>query len=193
VSSSSLSARGAAPVLADLLPGTRVRDAMLVSGYALAIAASAQLAFPLPGTPVPIIGQTFAVLLGAAALGTRRATLGGLLYAVIGLLGVPWFAGGGPHTLGYVAGFVLAGALVGWSARAGRLRSVAGAASTMVAGNAVIYVAGVTGLMLVLGLDTRAAISAGVVPFLVGDLVKIAAATALLPSVQRAVERHADR
>jgi biotin transport system substrate-specific component len=193
VSSSSLSARGAAPVLADLLPGTRVRDAMLVSGYALAIAASAQLAFPLPGTPVPVTGQTFAVLLGAAALGTRRATLGGLLYAVIGLLGVPWFAGGGPHTLGYVAGFVLAGALVGWSARAGRLRNVAGAASTMVAGNAVIYVAGVTGLMLVLGLDTRAAISAGVVPFLVGDLVKIAAATALLPSVQRAVERHADR
>jgi biotin transport system substrate-specific component len=193
VSSSSLSARGAAPVLADLLPGTRVRDAMLVSGYALAIAASAQLAFPLPGTPVPVTGQTFAVLLGAAALGTRRATLGGLLYAVIGLLGVPWFAGGGPHTLGYVAGFVLAGALVGWSARAGRLRSVAGAASTMVAGNAVIYAAGVTGLVLVLGLDTRAAISAGVVPFLVGDLVKIAAATALLPSVQRAVERHADR
>jgi biotin transport system substrate-specific component len=193
VSSSSLSARGAAPVLADLLPGTRVRDAMLVSGYALAIAASAQLAFPLPGTPVPVTGQTFAVLLGAAALGTRRATLGGLLYAVIGLLGVPWFAGGGPHTLGYVAGFVLAGALVGWSARAGRLRSVAGAASTMVAGNAVIYAAGVTGLVLVLGLDTRAAISAGVVPFLVGDLVKIAAATALLPAVQRAVERHADR
>lgn len=191
MSSSPLSAHGVAPVLADLLPGARVRDAMLVGGYALAIAASAQVAFPLPGTPVPVTGQTFAVLLGAAALGARRASFGALLYAVVGLLGVPWFAGGGPHTLGYVVGFVLAGALVGWSARAGRLGSLLGSAGAMLAGNAVIYLAGVAGLMLVLGLDAPTAVATGVVPFLVGDGVKIAAATVLLPVVQRVVDRNA--
>jgi biotin transport system substrate-specific component len=193
VSSSSMPAHAVRPVLADLLPGALVRDVALVGGYALAIAASAQLAFPIPGTSVPVTGQTFAVLLGAAALGTRRASIGAMLYALVGLLGVPWFAGGGPHTLGYVAGFVLAGALVGWFARAGRLGSVPAAAAAMVAGNAVIYAAGVAGLMLVLGLDLATAVTVGVVPFLLGDLVKVAAAAALLPSVQRLVDRRGAR
>jgi biotin transport system substrate-specific component len=193
--SSPLEIRPVAPVLADLVPGARVRDAVLVSVYALAIAASAQLLIPLPWTPVPVTGQTFAVLLGAAALGTTRAAVGTGLYAAIGLqggLGLPWFAAAGPATLGYVVGFVLAAVLIGRLARSGRLGDVRGAALAMVAGNLVIYVAGVAGLMLVLGMALPTAVVAGVLPFLAGDAAKITLAVALLPRLQRVVTRHGD-
>ena len=186
---SSSSARASAPVLADLVPGERVRDAALVGTYALAIALGAQIAFPLPGTPVPVTGETFVVLLGAAALGTRRAALGAGAFLTAGLLGVPWFAASSGATLGYVFGFVAAAAVVGWFARAGWLRSLRGAAVAMLAGNAVIYALGVPVLALVAGFSPRAAVAAGVVPFLLGDAAKILAATALLPVTQRFVDR----
>jgi biotin transport system substrate-specific component len=189
VSSSPLSARTAQPVLADLLPGDRVRDVALVGAYALAIAASAQVAFPLPGTPVPVTGQTFVVLLGAAALGAGRASIGASLYALVGLLGVPWFAVTSGASLGYVAGFVAAAWLVGRAARAGLLGTWRGAAAAMIAGNLVIYALGATVLAFVLGVGPRAALAMGVVPFLLGDLVKVAAATALLPVTQRFLDR----
>lgn len=187
MSSSSISARPV--VLADLLPGARVRDAVLVGLYAYAIAASAQIAFPLPGTPVPVTGQTFVVLLGAAALGTRRAAVGAGLFLGAGLLGVPWFAVTGGATLGYIFGFVLASAVVGRMARRGFVDTHTRAAATMVAGNLAIYACGVPVLMAVTGLDPAAALAAGVAPFLIGDAVKVAAATALLPFAQRLVHR----
>ncbi len=177
------------PVLADLLPGERVRDVVLIGTFALAIALSAQLAFPLPGTPVPVTGQTFVVLLGAAALGPGRGVMGAGLYGVIGLLGVPWFAVTGGASLGYVAGFVAAAWVVGRFARAGALATWRGAATAMVVGNLVIYTLGATVLALVLGVGPQAALAMGVAPFLLGDLVKVAAATALLPAAQRLLDR----
>ena len=186
---SSSSARAAAPVLADLVPGERVRDVALVGAYALAIALGAQIAFPLPGTPVPVTGETFVVLLGAAALGTRRAALGGAVFLGAGLLGAPWFAASSGATLGYVFGFLAAAAVVGRFARAGWLRSFGRAAVAMLAGNAVIYALGVPVLALVTGLGPWAAITAGILPFLLGDAAKILAATALLPMTQRLVDR----
>lgn len=189
MSSSSISAHPTLPVLADLLPGARVRDAVLVGLYAFAIAASAQIAFPLPGTPVPVTGQTFVVLLGAAALGTRRAALGSALFLGVGLLGVPWFAATGGATLGYIFGFILASAVVGRFARSGFVDTHIGAAMAMIVGNLAIYACGVPVLMAVTGLGFPAALAAGVAPFLVGDAAKIAAATALLPFAQRLLPR----
>lgn len=180
-----------APVLADLVPGSRVRDAVLVVGYALAIAASAQIAVFLPGNPVPITAQTLVVLVGAAALGTSRAAAGATGYLLLGVAGVPWFAASSGATLGYIAGFAVAAWVVGRFARAGWLTSYLGAAVALVAGNVAIWVLGVTVLALVAGIGVIDAISLGVVPFLPGDAIKVGIALALLPLAQRSVERHA--
>lgn len=177
-------------VLGDVLPGERVRDVLLSLGYAAAIGVSAQIAFPLPFTPVPVTGQTFAVLLGAIVLGLGRATAGGALYLGLGLAGVPWFAPtGGGQTLGYIVGFVVAAVVLGWIADRGHARSVASVALTMVLGNAIIYLFGATVLGWVLQMDVQGALMAGVVPFLIGDALKIAAATALVPTAWRLVHR----
>jgi len=174
-------------VLADLLPGSRVRDAVLVTAFAAVLGLSAQLAVPLPFTPVPVTGQTFAVLLGAAALGAGRATLGSSLYLVLGVAGVPWFTGTGGASFGYIVGFVAAALIVGRLARLGNDRTVARTVVLMVVGNLAIYVFGVTGLALVLGVGLGEALALGVVPFLIGDAVKLALATALLPATWRLV------
>ncbi len=174
------------PVLADLLPGALARDVLLVGGMAAAIAVGARLAIPLPFTPVPVTAQTFVVLLGAAALGGRRASLGTALYLGLGLAGTPWFAAGGA-TLGYVVGFVAAAAVVGRLAERGADRGPRGAAGAMLLGTLVVYAFGVPWLALVAGLDLPRALALGVVPFLPGDALKVVLATALLPAAWRAV------
>ena len=175
------------PVLADLLPGALVRDAGLVLGFAVAIGLSARLVVPLPFTPVPVSGQTLAVLLGAAALGARRAGLGTALYLALGVAGLPWFTGTGGATLGYILGFVAAALVVGRIAERGAGRTVGGALAAMVVGNVVIYAFGAGFLALYLGIGAGEALALGVLPFLLGDAVKIALATALLPATWRAV------
>lgn len=174
-------------VLADLVPGARVRDAGFVAAFAVLIGLSAQIAVPLPFTPVPVTGQTFAVLLGAAALGAGRATIGASLYLVLGMIGVPWFTATGGASFGYIVGFVAAAAVIGWLARRGHDRTVLRTAGLMVVGNLVIYAFGVTGLALFLGVGLAEATLLGAVPFLVGDAVKIALATALLPAAWKLV------
>lgn len=84
-------------VLADLLPAAtatraRVRDAALVAGGAALTGIAAQIAVPVPGSPVPVTGQTFAALLVGAGLGARRGFLALALYAAAGMAGMPWFA-----------------------------------------------------------------------------------------------------
>jgi biotin transport system substrate-specific component len=181
----------AAPrVLGDAIPGDRTRDVLLVIGFALLIALSAQVKFPLPGTTVPFSGQTFAVLAGAIALGGTRATAGSFLYLGLGVVGVPWFTGAGPHTIGYIVGFVVASALIGAIASRGHARSPGQVAATMAVGNVVIWICGATGLALVLGLDASTAVAQGVVPFLLGDAVKLVAAVAVVPTLWRLVGRH---
>jgi len=186
------------PVLADLVPGSRVRDLAVVVGGALLTAAAAQVAIPLPFTPVPLTGQTFGVLLVAAVAGPTRGTLSQLVYVLLGAVGLPFYAGGehgwqvatGP-TGGYLAGFVVAAALVGWCARRGWDRSPARTAGAFLAGNLVIYLFGVMWLWLsVPAISTPAqAIAAGLTPFIVGDAVKIALAMALLPLAWRLLPR----
>ena len=181
---------GARPrVLADLVPGGAVRDVLLVGGAAAFTGLSAQVAIPLPFTPVPLSLQTFAVLLSAAALGPYRAGAAMVLYLAAGIVGVPWFAeqrsGLGFPSFGYIVGFALAAVLVGMLARRGADRSVGGTAATMVLGNLVIYAVGVPYLAFSIGVDLPTAIGLGLTPFLVGDGLKILLATGLLPAAWR--------
>ena len=180
-------------VLADLVPGGLVRDLALVTASAVFVGLSAQVAIPLPFTPVPLSLQTFAVLLSAAALGPARAAAGMLLYLGAGMAGVPWFSqqtsGWGFPSFGYIIGFVLAAALVGVLARRGADRSVVGTAATMVAGNLVIYAVGVPYLAVAIGVDLPQAVVLGAVPFLLGDALKIVLAAGLLPAAWKLAGR----
>jgi biotin transport system substrate-specific component len=172
-------------VLSDLVPGALGRDVLLIGGGAALVGLAAQLSLPLPGTPVPVTGQTFAVLLAGAALGWRRALPSMGLYLLAGMAGVPWFAGhsSGVHapSLGYVIGFVLAGSVVGALAARGGDRTPVRTVLTMVLGTLLIYAVGAPYLMADLHLSATAAWRAGVRPFLVGDALKVLLAAGLLP------------
>ncbi len=172
----------------------RLYDAALILAGSLLIALSAQIAIRLPFSPVPVTGQTFAVLLVGVLLGSKRGTLSLIAYLAEGAAGMPVFAGGafgaaymtGP-TGGYLLGFVAAAYAIGWLAEHGWDRHTVTAALAMVIGNAVIYACGVTWLSTYLGVE--GAISAGLTPFIAGDVVKIALAAALLPAGWRIIGR----
>ena len=184
-------------VLADLIPGALVRDAVLVVAVAALTAVAAQVRIPIePLSPVPITGSTFAVLLGAAALGPVRGSVAQALYVAVGIAGLPVFTGwesGWAYftgaTAGYLVGFIVASAVVGALARRGLDRRVPGAAVAFAVGSVVIYLFGVPWLMHVTGMPLREAVVAGAGVFVVGDLIKAAAAAALLPAAWR-VARH---
>lgn len=176
-------------VLADVVKQTWVRQAALVLGGAAFVGISAQIAFYLPWNPaVPITLQTFAVLLTGAALGSARGALAMIVYALLGMVGVPWFAQGtsgfGGPSFGYILGFIVAAFVVGRIAENGATRSVWRTAGLMVIGNLIIYAIGATWLKYNLGIPWFGADSAwayGVRDFLAGDVVKIIAAAGLLP------------
>ncbi|MEU8028368.1 biotin transporter BioY [Streptomyces sp. NPDC049099] len=173
-------------VLADLLPASRVRDAALVVGGAVLTGLAAQVALPVPGSPVPVTGQTFAALLVGTALGARRGFLSLALYVLAGVAGVPWFAGGtsGAASLsfGYLLGMLLASAAVGALARRGADRSPLRMAVTMILGEAIIYAVGVPYLALAGHLPLSQAVALGLTPFLIGDALKAALAMGALPT-----------
>jgi biotin transport system substrate-specific component len=180
-------------VLADLVPGGLIRDLSLVVGAAALTGVAAQVAIPLPFTPVPISLQTFTVLLSAAALGPWRAGGAMLMYLGAGVAGVPWFSdqtsGIGFPSFGYIIGFVVAAMLVGALARRGADRSVAGTVVSMAAGNLVIYAVGVPYLAVAIGVDLADAIALGAIPFLIGDGLKIMLAAGVLPATWRLADR----
>ncbi|MEV5429190.1 biotin transporter BioY [Streptomyces sp. NPDC052701] len=191
-----MSSAAAAPartgqVLADLVPSSRVRDVALVLGGAVLTGLAAQLSVPVPGSPVPVTGQTFAALLVGTTLGAGRGFLSLALYALAGMAGVPWFAGGASGaaapSLGYVFGMILASVVVGALARRGADRSVWRTAGAMVLGEAVIYAVGVPYLALATGMSASAAIAAGLTPFLIGDALKAALAMGALPTAWKLV------
>jgi len=162
-------------------------DAVLVVGFACLTAAFAQISFWIG--PVPITGQTFAVLLAGALLGSRRGALSQLTYLAIGATGIPhWFALGGPigiarligPTGGYLIGFVAVAFVVGWLAERGWDRRVWTAALAMLAGEVVLYVFGLSWLAHFV--PGEGVLQAGLYPFVVGDLIKVFAAALVLPS-----------
>jgi biotin transport system substrate-specific component len=187
----------ATPTLAwQVTPRTRVTTAVAVVAVALLTAVAAQIRFPLPFTPVPITGQTFVVVLGGAVLGMRAGAASQLLYLALGAVGLPVFteASGGWQvfqgvTGGYLVGFVFAAALVGWLAEQRYDRRFTTAVWLFALGNLVIYAFGVPWLMVVTGWGLAEALAKGVLPFLVGDLLKIAAAAGLTPAAWRLLGR----
>ncbi len=183
-------------VLADLLPGTRARDAALVVGAAAFVGVSAQIAITLPFTPVPLTMQPFAVLLAGASLGLRRGAAGMLLYVLVGLAGVPWFAQqhGGTAVVytasfGYLLAYPFAASLVGALAARGGDRTVLRTTGTMALGLLVIYTFGLPWLMATLNVRLAKGLALGVTPFLLGDAIKVALAAGLLPLTWRLVRR----
>jgi biotin transport system substrate-specific component len=179
-------------VLADLLPASRVRDVALVLGGAALTGLAAQISVPVPGSPVPVTGQTFAALLVGTALGARRGVAALAVYALAGLAGLPWFAGGASGfsvSFGYILGMILASAAVGALAQRGADRSLWRTAGTMLLGEAIIYAVGVPYLAYAAGLPAATAIAVGLTPFLIGDALKAALAMGLLPTAWKLVKR----
>ncbi len=181
--------------------GGYVFQLLLVFGFAGLTGLSAQIVVPLPFTPVPITGQVFGVLLSSALLGRWLGPLTQGLYVGLGALGVPWFAPASsatPFTVGglarligvtggYLLGFVVAAVVVGWLVdRGDRERSFAMNLSVLLAGVAVIYIAGALQLAFLLRTSLNETLLYGVVPFVPGDILKaVLAATVLagtLPS-----------
>jgi biotin transport system substrate-specific component len=154
----------------------------------LLLAVLAQISIPMPFTPVPLTGQTFGVLLVAAALGSKRGTSSMILYILEGALGLPFFAGGasGWHVLvgataGYLAGFVVAAYVIGLLAERGLERTIRTSFVPFVVGTLVIYFFGVAWLAIVLGSISKA-IGAGLLPFVIGDVIKLILAALALPA-----------
>ena len=177
----------------------RVRDVSLVVAGALLIYLTALIAIPIPGSPVPITGQTFGVLLVGGALGFRRGLSGVALYVLLGVVGLPFFAEGKGGlsvvwgaTGGYLIGFVIAGALVGRLAELGWDRRIGGALGAMLLGSAVIYAIGLPWLGVVAGLSPAETIAAGLTPFILGDALKLVLAAVLFPVAWWVVGRRPD-
>ena len=177
-----------------------LRGAILALAGSLFVALCAQIIVPL--WPVPVTGQTFAVLSVGLVCGWRIGGAALLLYLIEGALGLPFYAQAksgwatviGPSG-GYIWGFVLAAALVGWLAERGWDRSVLRTALALLLGNIVLYVPGLIWLALfyagpgqeyiaATGAETAwgAAIAAGLTPFLLGDLLKLLLAASLIPA-----------
>lgn len=175
---------------AALAPLDWARSLMLVVAFSLLTALAAQVAIPLPWTPVPITGQTFAVLLTGALLGSRLGALAMIAYLVEGASGLPFFRSGqgGLHylllspTAGYLFSYPLAAFLTGWLAERGWDRKYLKAAAAMALGSLVILLCGWSWLAALYAPSAEAAWRMGVAPFLLGDAVKIALAAAALPS-----------
>ena len=193
--------------LADLIsrPSDRIArialDTSLVLGGATLTAVMAQVAVHLGFTPVPVTGQTLAVLLTGTALGWRRGALCQLLYWALGMImPVAWFAGG-EHgwqaatgaTAGYLVGFVVAAAVVGYLAEKRQDRSLSTSLPAMLAGSALIYLCGVLWLAHRLDLPvtggTSNAVDLGLTPFLAGDLIKLLIAGVATPVAWKLAHR----
>lgn len=182
-------------VLADVLPGARVRDAILVLSGALFTALLAQASFMIPPSPVPVTGQTLAVGLVGASLGARRGAAALALYVALGLF-LPFYAEGesGWHVLwgsngGYILGFVIAAGVVGWLAEHGADRKALAAFAAFVIAQGIIFALGLAGLKIAAGQSWSWTIHNGFAIFIVGGLIKALIGALALPSAWHLVQR----
>lgn len=182
---------------ATLVPRLGVlTDAVLVLAGTGLVAGAAQISFSLPFTPVPITGQTFAVVLVGASLGTIRGVASLVLYLWLGVAGAPIYAdhahGWSVVTSasgGYIVGFVLAAAVTGFLAERGWDRALSSSIGAMLTGNLIIYLVGIPWLAVVLDTNLQKSLEYGLYPFVPGDIFKLYLAAALLPGAWRVVER----
>lgn len=181
-------------ILTRLVRGRAALDVMLIIGASAVIAIAAQIAVPLPFSQVPLTLQPLAVLLVGVTLGSGRAAAAAVLYLLEGFSGLPVFSLGhggsiwlaGP-TAGYLYSYPFAAWLAGWLSERGwgstKLRAVVG----MLAALGVIYLGGWSWLAALSG--SHAAWLAGVRPFILADIVKVAFGALLLPQLQRLIAK----
>jgi biotin transport system substrate-specific component len=159
-----------------------LRDMMLVSMFTAILGVLAYVVIPLPFSPVPVTGQTFGIMLVGLLLGRKRGVMSVLLMIALGAIGIPVFSGGragfgvlvGP-TGGYIFSWILSVVVTDWLYS--RIKGLKGAVVAAFAGGvAVVYAIGVPWLALSTGMTLSAAVTAGALPFLPGDLFKVAAA-----------------
>ena len=170
-------------------------DVMLVILGSAVMAGLAQLSFRLPFTPVPVSGQTLGVMVVGASLGAWRGAAAMLLYLGEGAAGLPVFAEGAsgvvylsarPST-GFLWGFVVAAGVIGLLAQLGWDRSIGSAMGAMFVGEVVVFAFGVTWLARFLGIPAEEALEFGLYPFVLGDVLKLLIAAAVLPAAWRFV------
>ncbi len=178
------------------VPRSTAWTAILVVGFALLTAAAAQLRINLPFTPVPITGQTFAVLLAGASLGSLAGGASQLLYVALGAAGLPFYANGESGwevvtgaTGGYLVGFIAAAYVVGLLAERRQDRAIASAVPAFLTGSVVIYLFGVPWLGHIVDVSWTEAAALGLTPFIIGDLIKAAVAGTLLPAAWKVTDR----
>ncbi len=166
-------------------------DLVLIIAGSFLIALSAQMAI---GFPVPISGQTFAIVMIGALYGARRGGLCVLIYVLEGAAGLPVFANAGfglavlsGPTGGYLIGFIIAAYVVGLLAQAGWDRRVWTTVLAMLVGNLIIYGFGLSWLFCLMGFSSKV-LTAGLYPFIIGDILKTAIAAVLLPSGWKILE-----
>lgn len=175
-----------------------VMDAVLVVAGAALVTVLAQVVVPLQ--PVPITGQTLAVLLVGSTLGSLRGALSMVLYAALGLVGLPVFSDG-THgagiifgaTGGYIVGFILSAALVGWLAERQWDRKILKALATFAAGSLAVFAVGLPWLAIALHLNLQQTLVGGLFPFIVGGVIKAVIAAGLLPLAWFAADRIAKK
>lgn len=162
-------------------------DIALIIGGSFFIALCARIRILLPFSPVPFTGQTFAVLIIGALFGAWRGSSSVLLYIMMGASGMPVFAMGGGFAVllgptgGYLVGFIAAAYITGLLAERGWDRRTGTTVLAMLFGNMTIYAFGLLWLCCLMGMN-KAVLTEGLYPFVVGDLLKISLASALLPS-----------
>ena len=177
-----------------------ITDALLVLAGTALVAAAAQISVELPFTPVPITGQTFAVLLVGASLGCVLGTASAMLSSWLGVAGAPIYAhhdsGWSVITSasgGYIVGFVLAAALTGFLAERRWDRRLSSSIGLMLTGNLVIYLVGLPWLAIVLNTNLEKTLEYGLYPFIPGDTFKLYLAAAALPGAWKLVGRARNR
>lgn len=183
------------PVLADELPGSIARDIALVVAGALFTALLAQVTVSVPGSPVPITGQTLAVGLVGASLGMTRGAASLALYAVLGLF-MPFYADGASGidviwgaSGGYIIGFIFAAGAIGWFAQHGGDRRLLSTFLGFIVAQLIIFAFGLVGLQIATGEDWGWVVYNGFTIFIVGGLVKAAIGAVALPSAWYLVGR----
>jgi biotin transport system substrate-specific component len=177
-----------AALIDRVIPRSAINNVALILSGAVLTAYAAQLVIPM--WPVPITAQTLAVLLVGSVLGATRGAISLIFYFSMGAVGLPVFSAAtslsfGP-TFGYLIGFIAAAALVGYLSQRGWHRSVAGVLSSFVIANSAIYLFGLPWLAFALGSfgaanDFPSVAAAGLAPFILGDVIKMIVAAALLP------------
>ena len=170
-------------------------DVLLVLAGTGLVAGAAQISFMIPSTPVPVTGQTFAVVLVGAALGSVRGFASLSLYLFAGML-LPFYASGGKGideitgpSGGYIIGFVAAAALTGFLAERGLDRKLFSAIGAMFIGNVIIYLCGLPWRATNLNVNFAKTMEYGLNPFIVGDVIKLCIAGAVLPTAWLAVKK----